>query len=82
MLDELRRAKRRSVGMKQTAKAVDRGEARLVFVARDADAQLVRRIVEACGARAIELVYVDTMAELGRACGIEVGAASAALLEA
>jgi len=79
--EELRLAKRRTVGTKQTAKALDRGTARVVFVARDAEEHVVRGIVRACQERSVRLVYVDSMADLGRACGIEVGAATAAVVD-
>lgn len=69
------------MGTKQTAKALDRGTARVVFVARDAEEHVVRGIVRACQDRSVRLVYVDSMAELGRTCGIEIGAATAAIIE-
>ncbi|MFO7274602.1 MULTISPECIES: ribosomal L7Ae/L30e/S12e/Gadd45 family protein [Thermaerobacter] len=80
-LDRLRAARRRTVGTKQTLKAVLRGEAVRVYVARDAEPHVVRDLVQACQARGVELEYVDTMRELGSACKIKVGAASAAILE-
>ncbi|MCL6451790.1 MAG: ribosomal L7Ae/L30e/S12e/Gadd45 family protein [Acetobacteraceae bacterium] len=80
-LDRLRRAKRKTVGTKQTAKAVDRGQARVVFVASDAEPHVVEGVVRACRERSVEVVFVESMGDLGRACGIEVGAASAAILE-
>jgi len=80
-LDRLRAARRRTVGTKQTLKAVLRGEAVRVYVARDAEPHVLRDLVQACQARGVELEYVDTMRELGSACKIKVGAASAAILE-
>ncbi|WP_281279895.1 ribosomal L7Ae/L30e/S12e/Gadd45 family protein [Cohnella pontilimi] len=69
------------IGTKQTMKAVELGEAVEVFVAQDADPRLVSRIVQLCGQRGVKLTHVDTMKNLGRACGIEVGAAMAAVVE-
>ena len=80
-LDRLRAARRRTVGTKQTLKAVLKGQARKVYVARDAEEHVVRDLVQACQARGVDLEYVDSMAELGSACRIKVGAASAAILE-
>jgi len=34
-----------------------------------------------CQSRNIAVTYVDSMKELGKACGIEVGAATAAILK-
>ncbi|MFO7277222.1 MAG: ribosomal L7Ae/L30e/S12e/Gadd45 family protein [Pseudomonadota bacterium] len=59
-----------------------RGQAAEVFIARDAEEHVVRGVVQACRERDLTITYVDTMAELGRACGIKVGAASAAILSA
>lgn len=68
------------IGTKQTMKAVESGNAVEVFVAQDAEPRLVARIVQLCGARAIKLTHVDTMRNLGKACGIDVGAAMAAVV--
>ncbi|BDG62214.1 ribosomal L7Ae/L30e/S12e/Gadd45 family protein [Caldinitratiruptor microaerophilus] len=80
-LERLKAARKKTIGTKQTAKAIERGLARVVFVARDADTAVTRDVVAAATARHLELVYVDTMAALGKACGIDVGAAAAAILE-
>lgn len=69
------------VGAKQTLRAVEDGRAQVVFVAEDADGHVVEPIIEGCRRRGIELVYVDTVASLGRYCKIDVGAAAAALVE-
>lgn len=80
-LDSLKATRHKTVGAKQTAKALQKGEVRVVFVARDADEAVTREIVRLSREHGIELIYVDTMAALGKACGIEVGAATAALLK-
>ncbi len=81
MLDEtLKRAKQKTVGVKQTLRAIEKGTAQRVFVAEDADAPVTRPIIELCLSHQVELVRVATMLELGKACGIEVGAAVAAIL--
>lgn len=79
-LQRLQQARRKTIGTKQTAKAIEKGAAAVVFVARDADAFVIRDIVKACEAKNVQLTYVETMADLGKACGIAVGAASAAIL--
>lgn len=82
MLDEaLKRAKRKTVGVKQTQRALEKGVVRCVYVAQDAENHVLRPIVDLCQNRQIECVEVGSMDELGRACGIEVGAAVAAILE-
>jgi len=79
-IDLLRNAKARVVGTKSTLKVVQSGEARAVFLAADADEHVLRPLKHALEKRAIPVYEVETMKQLGRACGIEVGAAAAALL--
>ncbi|MGE5584184.1 MAG: ribosomal L7Ae/L30e/S12e/Gadd45 family protein [Bacillota bacterium] len=78
--DELKMAKRKAVGTKQTIKALERGEARVIYLARDAEEKVIKNVMELCKANGVQIIHVDTMAQLGKACGIEVGAASAAIL--
>ena len=68
------------VGVKQLKKALRDGSAKKVFVAQDADPKLTDPICESCQSADVPVESVPTMAELGKACGIEVGAAVAALL--
>ncbi|MCR4443422.1 MAG: ribosomal L7Ae/L30e/S12e/Gadd45 family protein [Peptococcaceae bacterium] len=79
-MQRLATTKKKTVGLKQTQKAVERGLASTVFVARDAEEKVRRPILEACRERGITVIEVDTMAELGKASGIQVGTAVAALL--
>ncbi len=79
-LEALRQAARRAVGTNQTAKAIRRGEAVVVFVAKDADPRVTEPVVRAAQERGLPLVQEHTKRELGRACGIAVDAAAAAIL--
>ena len=79
MLDELKQAKT-VVGIKQLRRALKDGKAKTVYVAQNADPRLTDPIVEACKTDGIACIVVPTMQELGHACGIEVGAAAAAIL--
>ncbi len=81
MQDQLKNARRKVAGMKQTLKALEKGEALAVFIARDAEEKIIRPVAELCEAKGVELHYVDTMQELGKLCGIKVNAATAAILE-
>lgn len=67
-------------GVKQVTKAVGRGRAACVFVANDADDRVTRPLRELCVKNGVELVDSATMAELGKACSIDVGSAAAAAL--
>ena len=81
MLDEtFKNAKQRTVGLKQTHRALEKGLVKRLFTAKDAEPHVLRTIVEWCESHDVERVEVPTMKELGKACGIEVGTAVAAIL--
>ncbi|MGI6603659.1 MAG: 50S ribosomal protein L7Ae-like protein [Firmicutes bacterium] len=80
-LESLRTARQKTIGTKQTLKAVEKGLARKVYVASDADAHIVAPLLELCASQGIQYEYVESMRELGRACGIQVGAAAAAITD-
>ncbi len=80
-VERLKAAPARAVGTNQTAKAIARGRARVVFVAQDADRRITEPVLRAARERGLEVVEVSTMEALGRACGISVGAAAAAILD-
>ena len=68
------------VGAKQLKKAVKAGRVQYVFLAENADPAVTEPLEALCAANHIQITWVRTMAELGRACAIEVGAAAAALI--
>lgn len=80
-MQRLKVAKKKSVGAKQSIKALEKGLACLVFVAEDADGKIVGPVLELCESKGIEVVKTMTMKELGKACGIQVGTAVAAILD-
>lgn len=81
MLDEtLKNANRRTVGVKQTLRALEKGSVLRVYIAKDAESNVVSHVLEQSQRRGVEVREVPIMAELGKACGIEVGAAVAALI--
>ena len=68
------------VGAKQLRKALEKGSAKFVCLAKNADPSITEPIEEKCRALQIPCCWVASMAELGSACGIEVGAAAAAAI--
>ena len=80
MLNHLR-ASEKVTGVKQSSRAVRSGLAREVFLAYDADPALTGPLEELCRQRGIPVSTQYTMAELGQAAGIQVGAAVVAALE-
>ena len=69
------------VGTKQLKKAVSSGRARYVFLAENADPAVTDALEQLCRSNHIQITWVRTMAELGHSCGIEVGAAAAAIID-
>ena len=69
------------VGTKQLKKAVNAGRARYVFLAENADPAITEPIEMMCREFHIEFAWVPSMMDLGKACGIEVGAAAAAAVD-
>ncbi|MBC7335654.1 MAG: ribosomal L7Ae/L30e/S12e/Gadd45 family protein, partial [Clostridia bacterium] len=56
-------------------------QAKVVYVACDAEERVIAPLLALCREKAVEVIRVNSMAELGRACGIEVGSAAAAIIE-
>lgn len=68
------------VGVKQLRKALQSGRAGHVFLAENADPSLTADLRRQCSQQSVPCTWVATMADLGKACGIDVGAAVAAVL--
>jgi large subunit ribosomal protein L7A len=79
-MDRIRDASHRVVGVNQTTKALEQAIASEVFLAKDADRRVVSRIVALAKQNNTPIFWVETMKQLGVACGIEVGAATAAVV--
>lgn len=78
---EILKSANKTIGIKQTLKAVENKTAETVYIAKDADEKVVRALMELCLENSVEIVYIETMKQLGKACGIEVGAAAACVLK-
>ena len=70
------------VGAKQLKKALKNGAAKKVFLACNADPAITEPIAALCQLNRVDFAWVRSMTDLGRACGIEVGAAAAAAVDA
>ena len=69
------------VGAKQLRKALEKGTARFVCLAKNADPAITMPIEEQCMKSGISVSWVCTMQDLGAICGIDVGAAAAAAVD-
>ena len=65
MLKQLTEATKHVVGVKQTAKAVEKGTAKLVFIAADADIRISRPLLESCEAVGVKVITADSAFTLG-----------------
>ena len=79
-MERLKSTHKKVVGTKQTQKAIEKDQTQVVYIAKDAEERVVSPIVKLCSEKNQELVLVESMSELGKACGIKVGAAAAAAL--
>ena len=77
MLTELSAASK-VVGVKQVRRAIESGRAQTVFLAADAEGRVTAPIAALCEEKGVEVATGFSMTDLGRACGISVGAAVAA----
>ena len=69
-------------GTNETTKSIERGLAKLVVIAEDVDPEeIVMHLPPLCEEKNVPYVYVPSKLELGRAAGIEVAAASVAVIE-
>ena len=79
-MEELKNASARTVGMKQTLRAVSSGKAVKVYLAADVDEYISSKIRIECEKYNVPIISVNSMKELGQVCGIDVGAATASVL--
>ncbi|MGC9208970.1 MAG: 50S ribosomal protein L7Ae [Nitrososphaeria archaeon] len=69
-------------GTNEVTKAVERGEAKLVIIAEDVDPpEIVMHLPLICTERKIPYLYVKSKKELGAAAGLQVQAASVAIVD-
>ncbi|MCD5406155.1 MAG: ribosomal L7Ae/L30e/S12e/Gadd45 family protein [Desulfotomaculum sp.] len=74
-------ASQKTVGLKQTLKAVEKNQVKIVYIAQNADQRVVQPVVEICKNKNIPVVQVESMKSLGRACSIDVECAVASVVE-
>jgi len=80
MLPEELQGREMVIGSKQVKKALSQGKVWKVYLAADAEPHVLVPLKELCYEQQVEVEEVKSMILLGQACGIEVGAATAALL--
>ncbi len=69
------------VGSKQVKKNIAKGLVARVYIAADAEPRVIQPIQTLCSQNNIPVEIVEQMQMLGKACGIEVGAATVAIMK-
>ncbi len=80
MLHELS-AQKRVAGLKQVLRCARLGTLEKVYIAKDADEDIIKMLVSECNKHRIPKDMSLTMHQIGSACGIEVGSACAGILK-
>ena len=78
--EKVLQAQRIIIGTKQTVKALKEDRIREVIIANDAEPCVTAKIVSEALRVNVPVLYVDSMKKLGKACGIEVGASTVAII--
>ncbi|WP_312473854.1 50S ribosomal protein L7ae-like protein [Neobacillus sp.] len=78
--EKVLQAQRIVIGTKQTVKALNEGQVKELIVATDAEPKVTAKLVNKASESDVPIRYVDSMKKLGKACGIEVGAATVAII--
>ena len=79
MLSELQNSDK-VVGVKQVRRALSAGQAKRLYLAKDADPQLTAPLERQAAEKGVDITWAESMKALGRACKIAVGAAVAAIV--
>ncbi|PSL41317.1 LSU ribosomal protein L7AE [Salsuginibacillus halophilus] len=77
--EKVTQAKEVIIGSKQSLKALEAQAVSEVIAAEDAERNIINNVITAAEAEQVPVQWVSSKKKLGRACGIDVGAAVVAL---
>lgn len=80
-MNDLADPDKRIVGLKQVIRGIQDDIFKKIYIASDADEVIRLKVLSACSEKGMEYEEVFSMLELGDACSIDVGAATAGLLK-
>lgn len=80
-MHRLKDVQKKVIGYKQTLKMIERGQAAVVYVAKDGEDKVRRPLLEMSAKQGVPIVEADSMMDLGKACNIQVGASAVAILK-
>ncbi|MDD5148277.1 MAG: 50S ribosomal protein L7Ae [Candidatus ainarchaeum sp.] len=82
LLERVKKKGKVRIGVNEVTKAVERGDAKIVFIAEDVSpAEIVMHIPLVCDEKKIPFTFVRTKKELGEKAGIAVGTAAIAIVD-
>ena len=79
--EKVAQAKEKVIGTKQTLKALEDDIVKELYVASDADYKVIYKVINLAEKKEIPTLKVPSMKKLGKACGIDVSAATVAILK-
>ena len=73
--------KRLAIGMKQSVKAVASDNVECLVIAKDVEPGLLDNLLADCTSKGVPVKQADSMTQLGKCVGIDVGSAVVAVLK-
>ncbi len=72
---------KRLIGLNESKRALQKGEVKALFIAKDAKKELVEPIVSLAEQQKVKITYIDSMKLLGKEVGIGLKASVVAVLK-
>lgn len=79
--EKVAQAESKVIGTKQTLKALEDGIVKELYIASDADYKVIYKVIALAEKKDIPTIKVHSMKKLGKACGIDVSAATVAIIK-
>jgi large subunit ribosomal protein L7A len=80
-MEEIADGQNKVAGIRQVIRGIREGRIRCVLAASDADDHIKKELAKLCGSAGVELKYVLTKKELGKAMGLKVDCAAAGIIK-
>ena len=77
--EKVKQATKTIIGTKQAVKAIKAGKVAEIIIAEDAEARVTEPVIALAKEHGVPVQYVESRTELGKACGIQVGASVVAI---
>ena len=78
-MENLKAAAKKAIGTKAVLRALTNQDAACVYVASDIDTFLYQKVTRACADVNVPVRKVESNKALGKACGLSIGCAAAAI---